>query len=80
MYNFPMMELKAKTKKWGNSIGIVIPKEVVRQEDIKPNQEIVLIVNTKPITRAKDIFGTLKFKESTDKLMREIDKEFNVGF
>ena len=73
-----MMEIKAKTKKWGNSIGILIPKEVVKEEKIKPNQEITLMVGAKPITRGRDLLGTLKFKESTEKLMREIDKEFNV--
>ena len=45
---------------------------------IKIRKEITLMISTKPITRGKDIFGTLKFKESTEKLMREIDKEFNV--
>ena len=73
-----MMEIKAKTKKWGNSIGILIPKEVIRRENIKPEQEIILTINKKPITKGKDIWGTLKFKESTEKLMREIDKEFKV--
>ena len=75
-----MMEVKAKTKKWGNSIGVVIPKEVIKHENIKPDQEVTLIINTKPITKVKDIFGTLKFKESTDKLMRELDKDFDLGF
>ena len=77
MYNF-MMEIKAKTKKWGNSIGVLIPKEVVEEEKIKPNQEITLMISTKPITRGRDIFGTLKFNESTEKLMRERNKEFRV--
>lgn len=75
-----MMEIKARTKKWGNSIGVVIPKEVIREENIQPNQEITLMINTKPITRGKDIFGTWKFKKSTDKLMREVDKDFDIGF
>ena len=75
-----MMEIKAKTKKWGNSIGILIPKEAIRQENIKPNQEVTIMISTKPITKGKDIWGTFKFKEPTEKLMREIDKEFNLGF
>lgn len=75
-----MMEIKAKTKKWGNSIGVLIPKEVVKEENIRPEQEITIIINAKPLTRGRDIFGKFKFKESTDKLMREIDREFNLGF
>ena len=77
MYNF-MMEIKVKTKKWGNSIGVLIPKEVVAEEKIKPDQEITLTISKKPITKGKDIWGTLKFKESTEELMREVDKDFGL--
>jgi len=73
-----MMEIKARTKKWGNSIGILIPKEAIRKENIKPDQEVTVLISAKPITKGKDIFGTLKFKESAEELMRDIDKEFNV--
>ena len=75
-----MMEIKARTKKWGNSIGVIIPKEVIRQQNIKPDQEITLMISKKPITKGKDIWGTFKFKKSTEQLMREVDKDFNVGF
>ena len=75
-----MMEIKTKTKKWGNSIGILIPKEAIRKENIKPDQEVTITISSKPITKVKDIFGTMKFKESTDKLMREVDKEFGLDF
>ena len=75
-----MMEIKARTKKWGNSIGIIIPKEVIRQQNIKPDQEITLMISKKPITKGKDIWRTFKFKKSTEQLMREVDKDFNVGF
>jgi len=73
------MEIKAKIKKWGNSIGILIPKEAIRKENIKPDQEVTVLISAKPITKGKDIWGTLKFKESTEKLMREIDKEFGLN-
>lgn len=75
-----MMEIKAKTKKWGNSIGILIPKEAVKKENIQPDQEITLLISAKPITKAGDLFGTMKFKKSTEELMREVDKELEFGF
>lgn len=75
-----MMEIKAKTKKWGNSIGILIPKDAIRKENIKPDQEVTVLISAKPITKGKDIWGTFKFKKSTEQLMREVDKDFNVGF
>ena len=73
-----MLEIKVKTKKWGNSIGIIIPKEVIRQQNIKPDQEITLMLTKKPITKGRDIWGTLKFKEPADQLMREVDREFGL--
>ena len=73
-----MMEVKVRTKKWGNSIGILIPKDAVRKENIKPDQEVTILISAKPIMKGKDIWGTLKFKESTEELMREVDKEFGL--
>lgn len=75
-----MMEIKAKTKKWGNSIGIIIPKEVIREQNIKPDQEVTFTISKKPITTGEDLWGTFKFKKSTEQLMREVDKDFDVGF
>jgi len=75
-----MMEIKAKTKKWGNSIGVIIPKDVIRRQNIKPDQEITLMITNKPITKGKDIWGTMKFNKSTEELMRDVDKEFDFGF
>ena len=75
-----MMEIKTKTKKWGNSIGILIPKEAIRKENIKPDQEITVLISAKPITKGKDIWGTMKFKKSTEELMREVDKDLDFGF
>ena len=79
MYNL-MMEIKAKTKKWGNSIGILIPKEAIKKENIKPDQEVTVLISSKPITTGRDIWGTFKFKKSAEQLMREVDRDFDVGF
>jgi len=57
-----MLEIKVKTKKWGNSIGILIPKEAIRKENIKPDQEVTVLISAKPITKGNDIWGTLKFR------------------
>ena len=75
-----MMEIKATTKKWGNSIGLLLPKEVIRKENIKPEQEVTILISSKSITKGKDIWGTFKFKKSTEQLMKEIDKEFGLDF
>lgn len=50
------MEIKATTRKWGNSIAVVIPKDVVDKERIKEDQEVVLTVeNERP--KAGVLFG-----------------------
>ncbi len=71
------MELgQIKIKKWGSSLGIIIPKEIIKRENLKQNQSIrILAVETKSKTKVKDIFGKLKFKKSTKKILDEVDRD-----
>lgn len=51
------MRIVTKPKKWGNSLGIVIPSEVVKNQKITPETEIhVDIEKPEPL---KDLFGKL---------------------
>ncbi len=34
------MIFEAKVKKWGNSLGIILPKKMVKQENIKESEYI----------------------------------------
>lgn len=71
------MEIEAKTKKWGSSLGIIIPKGIVKKENLKQGQEIkILAVETETKTKVNDIFGKLKFKRPTKEILDEVDKEF----
>lgn len=45
-------------KKWGSSMGIVLPKEIVKNQAIKEGDEVVINVFKKG--DLSDIFGTLK--------------------
>ena len=71
------MELITKTKKWGSSLGIIIPKIIVERENLKQNQEIkILAVETKEKVRVKSIFGKLKnWKINSQEFKDEIRKE-----
>jgi len=69
-----MIETKCITRKWGNSIGITIPKDVVEREGIKENEEVTALI-CKHGNVLKETFGTAKITKSTGKLMRQIDKE-----
>ncbi len=47
-------------KKWGSSIGVIIPKEIVKNQGIREGDEIIINVFKK--ADLTDIFGTLKTK------------------
>ena len=68
------MALETRLRRWGNSIGIVIPTELLRQKNLKEGEEIVIEIEKKePISK---IFGSLKnWKKSSQKMKDEIRKE-----
>lgn len=52
------MTIKSTVKKWGNSVGVLLPKEFVEKEKIKINEEIFLdVVRKADLT---NIFGSLE--------------------
>tara|TARA_Y100000031_G_C8183023_1_gene367466 strand:+ start:156 stop:365 length:210 start_codon:yes stop_codon:yes gene_type:complete len=62
------MATKVKVKQWGNSLGIILPKEVVDKRELKKGEEVLIeIVNP---TQFNKIFGSIKFKKSTPELMK----------
>ena len=74
-----MLKTKAKLRGWGNSIGIVLPKDQLDREHLSINDEVEVLVRKKT-SLLKEAFGKLKeFQprsgKSTDDLLKEIDKE-----
>lgn len=68
--------LITKIREWGNSYGIVIPKAVLKDKKISSGEEVeVTIKKKKKGNTLRETFGTIKFKESTEKMMKEMDKE-----
>jgi antitoxin component of MazEF toxin-antitoxin module len=54
------MQVKSKLKRWGNSYGVVVPKEIVEKEGLKEGELVEISVR-----RAADIrrlFGKYPFK------------------
>ena len=76
-----MLEYTTKLKAWGNSLGIVVPKEQAEKERLKTEQEIKVIITPKKVLKVKNIFGTLKgWKKPTANIMKDIDKELDSQF
>ncbi len=69
--------VKGKLKKWGNSFGVIIPKEVIGECGYKENEEVEFFIVKPKANVLRETFGILKRKgkKSTEQLMREIDKE-----
>ena len=63
------MAVEVETKQWGNSIGVIIPKELVHSLKIKPKDKITLEI--KKENPLKELFGALKFEKSTEKIIKE---------
>lgn len=72
-----MKVFEAIPKKWGNSLGITIPKNVIENEGISQNKKINVIVFTSRMEKLRKAFGTLKLKKRTQKVMDEIDEGYD---
>ncbi|MBS3089041.1 AbrB/MazE/SpoVT family DNA-binding domain-containing protein [Candidatus Pacearchaeota archaeon] len=67
------MEIKTRAKKWGSSLAVIIPKEVVEKRRIKENSELTITIEgIRP--KAGVLFGFLKgkIKEPTQKIKDEM--------
>ncbi len=54
------MQSKAKLKRWGNSFGVVVPKEIVEKEGLKEGEEVEISV--RKASDIKHLFGKYPLK------------------
>ena len=71
------MAIKTITRKWGNSIAVVIPKEVVEKKRLREDQEITITVETIRPTFS-DLFG--RFPRKSKKTAQQIKDEIREGW
>jgi len=71
-----MIECESTLRKWGNSVGVVIPKDVVESEHLKEEEKIkFLILRDNKVL--KETFGMMKgrWKKSTQDIKDQLRKE-----
>ena len=68
------MKAETRIRKWGRSFGVVLPMKKIKEEGLKENDVVSLLV-LKNANSLKETFGTLKFKKSTQQILRESDRE-----
>jgi antitoxin component of MazEF toxin-antitoxin module len=61
------------TKRWGNSLAVIIPSEKVQELELKPNDHVDLLILPSP-ARTKQLFRKLTFKKTTQELKDEARK------
>ncbi len=54
-----MAMIKTQLKKWGNSFGIIIPKEIIAERKLHEHDEIAVLIMQEN-TALKETFGLLK--------------------
>lgn len=79
-----MFRSETKLRAWGNSVGVILPKELIKEEKLSIDDEVEVIVKKKS-NPLKDAFGKLReFKaksdKSTDEILREVDEELKSRF
>ena len=68
------MAIAVKTKKWGNSIGIIIPSEAVEKLGIRPEEKVVIEIR-KEENVLRELFGMMKSNKTAKQLVSEIRKD-----
>ena len=74
-----MFKSEAKLRSWGNSVGVILPKNILKEEGLSINDEVEIILKKKS-SPLRDVFGKLKgFKaksaRSKDSMLKKIDIE-----
>ncbi|MBS3125415.1 AbrB/MazE/SpoVT family DNA-binding domain-containing protein [Candidatus Woesearchaeota archaeon] len=69
-----MTEIQAVARKWGDSLAIIIPNDVVKAHNIKPQDKITVIIPK--MIDLSDLAG----KFSTKKTAQQIKDEMRSGW
>lgn len=75
-----MQTFQAAPKKWGNSLGVIIPKDILEAEGVKEGEEIEISVIKRKQSAIWELAGTLddqnmSAKEITDAIDEELYDE-----
>jgi len=64
------MEIEATTRRWGNSIGITLPKDLLQKEKIQENQKV--IIDIKKVADIRKLRGLVSFKRNAQQIKDEM--------
>lgn len=64
--------MKLKIKKWGNSLGAVLPKEMIKKKGLKEGSTVEVLVPENRKVDINKLFGSFKFKKSAQQMKDEM--------
>ena len=59
-----------KTKQWGNSLAVIIPRDKVRELKLRPGEQVEVEVEKKTNV-LKDFFGAIHFGKPARTMLKE---------
>jgi len=62
----------AKVKKWGNSLGLIVPAEVARSRGIRDG-DVLEVELLRKVPSPEELAGTVEFRRSLKALLREME-------
>lgn len=70
------MQIETTTRRWGNSLGIILPKDFVRKKNLNENMKIRVEVTTdKDINGIDEIFGMIKRKKISSQKIKDLTRK-----
>ncbi|HII30341.1 hypothetical protein COT48_03210 [Candidatus Woesearchaeota archaeon CG08_land_8_20_14_0_20_47_9] len=73
-----MEVFEATPKQWGNSLGVTIPRGIVRKAGLSPKRKVrFIVISNKGMKELRKAFGTLKTEKPTQRIMDEIDEGYD---
>ena len=71
-----MLFRSTQIKEWGHSLGLIVPSEIVKQENLKVNDDIIIDIRKK--TDVMKLFGSLKLKRSSQEMKDEARRGWDI--
>ncbi|HLC37804.1 MAG TPA: AbrB/MazE/SpoVT family DNA-binding domain-containing protein [Candidatus Nanoarchaeia archaeon] len=67
------MAIEVQLKKWGNSIGVVLPRELVEQRKLKESDKV--IIEVVKVSNLSNIYGLIKERKMSGQKMKDLARK-----
>ena len=67
------MAIRTVVRKWGNSLGVVIPSEEASREGLRENDEVEVVI--RKALDIRELFGKYKFRD-----LQKLKEELREGW